>query len=196
MVMHAINALRRSLPDASCAIVVAPDRVDYWHELCRQHRFNSPAVVVGGDTRWQSVKNALDAAPADAEVVAIHDGARPLPSAAVIQAVTDALTEPAVHGAVPAVAVTDSLRMVTYEGSKPVDRSLLRAVQTPQVFRAELLRQAYRLPYQPTFTDDASVMEAAGFTAIALTEGSPDNIKITNPRDIAIAEAIMQLSAQ
>ena len=194
--MHAINALRHALPEASCAIVLAADRVDFWRELCREHRFDSPAVIVGGDTRWQSVKNALDAAPADAEVVAIHDGARPLPSAAVIQAVTDALTEPTVHGAVPAVAVTDSLRMVTDEGSKPVDRSLLRAVQTPQVFRAELLRRAYQLPYQPTFTDDASVMEAAGFSAIILTSGSPDNLKITNPRDIAIAEAIMHLSAQ
>lgn len=194
--MHAINALRHALPEASCAIVLAADRVDFWRELCREHRFDSPAVIVGGDTRWQSVKNALDAAPAEAEVVAIHDGARPLPSATVIQAVTDALTEPTVHGAVPAVAVTDSLRMVTSEGSKPVDRSLLRAVQTPQVFRAELLRRAYQLPYQPTFTDDASVMEAAGFSAIALTPGSPDNLKITNPRDIAIAEAIMNLSAQ
>lgn len=194
--MHAINALRHALPEASCAIVLAADRVDFWRELCREHRFDSPAVIVGGDTRWQSVKNALDAAPAEAEVVAIHDGARPLPSVAVIQEVTDALTEPTVHGAVPAVAVTDSLRMVTAEGSKPVDRSLLRAVQTPQVFRAELLRRAYQLPYQPTFTDDASVMEAAGFSAIALTEGSPDNLKITNPRDIAIAEAIMNLSAQ
>lgn len=194
--MHAINALRHALPEASCAIVLAADRVDFWRELCHEHRFDSPAVIVGGDTRWQSVKNALDAAPAEAEVVAIHDGARPLPSAAVIQAVTDALTEPTVHGAVPAVAVTDSLRMVTSEGSKPVDRSLLRAVQTPQVFRAELLRRAYQLPYQPTFTDDASVMEAAGFSTIALTPGSPDNLKITNPRDIAIAEAIMNLSAK
>ena len=194
--MHAINALRHALPEASCAIVLAADRVDFWRELCRQHRFDSPAVIVGGDTRWQSVKNALDAAPAEAEVVAIHDGARPLPSAAVIQAVTDALTEPTVHGAVPAVAVTDSLRMVTDGVSKPVDRSLLRAVQTPQVFRAELLRRAYQLPYQPTFTDDASVMEAAGFSTIALTPGSPDNLKITNPRDIAIAEAIMNLSAK
>lgn len=194
--MHAINALRHALPEASCAIVLAADRVDFWRELCRQHRFDSPAVIVGGDTRWQSVKNALYAAPAEAEVVAIHDGARPLPSVAVIQAVTNALTEPTMHGAVPAVAVTDSLRMVTDGGSKPVDRSLLRAVQTPQVFRAELLRRAYQLPYQPTFTDDASVMEAAGFSAIALTSGSPDNLKITNPRDIAIAEAIMNLSAQ
>lgn len=196
MVMHAIEALRHTLPQASCAIVLSSDRVNFWHKLCRHHQFDSPAVVIGGDTRWQSVRNALDAAPADAELVAIHDGARPLPSSALILAAANALSEPAVQGAVPAVAVTDSLRMVTDSGSQPVDRSLLRAVQTPQVFRATLLQQAYQLPYQPSFTDDASVMEAAGFTAITLTPGSPDNIKITNPRDIAIAEAIMQLSAQ
>ncbi len=196
VVMHAIDALQRAIANASCAIVLAPDRVEYWYALCEQYHFTSPQVVIGGDTRWQSVKNALDVAPADADLIAIHDGARPLPSQEMILAVINAFNDPKVQGAVPAIAVTDSLRMICNEGSKPIDRSLLRAVQTPQAFRADLLRRAYQMPYQPTFTDDASVMEAAGFTSIALPQGSPDNIKITNPRDIAIAEAILHFSSK
>jgi len=94
----------------------------------------------------------------------------------------------------PAVAVSDSLRMLDDDGvnSHPVDRQRLRAVQTPQAFDATKLKQAYTLPYEPVFTDDASVMAAAGYTDITLVEGDPHNIKITLPDDLAIASLYLR----
>ncbi|MDE7335150.1 MAG: 2-C-methyl-D-erythritol 4-phosphate cytidylyltransferase [Muribaculaceae bacterium] len=177
--LHAIERFRRALPDATIAVVIDPS----WRHLL-------PAGVIAADpgqTRWQSVANALKAtAGNDADAILAHDGARPLVTPEVINGVVGALAEH--QGAIPVVAVTDSLRRT--DGS-PADRSQFRAVQTPQAFRADLLRRAYELPYSESFTDDASVMTAAGFTDIALTPGDPCNIKITNPLDLQIAEVIL-----
>ena len=98
-------------------------------------------------------------------------------------------------GVIPAVPVTDSLRHLDADGkSHSIDRAQMRAVQTPQAFWGDRLRKAYSLQYRDSFTDDASVMEAAGYDAIRLAEGSPRNIKITNPGDIAVAELFMKQS--
>lgn len=141
-----------------------------------------------GRTRWESVKNALAVCKdIEADVILVHDGARPLVSDAVINRVIDACRTH--QGAIPVVPVTDSLRRV--DGS-PADRAEFRAVQTPQGFRAELLRMAYELPERPDFTDDASVMSAAGFTDIAMVDGEPSNLKITHTLDLKIAELWMR----
>jgi 2-C-methyl-D-erythritol 4-phosphate cytidylyltransferase len=126
--------------------------------------------------------------------VLIHDGARPLIDTATAKRVAGAAFN--TDGAIPTIDVSDSLRKLGDDGvsSEAVDRSQYQAVQTPQGFSLWRLRQAYSLPYQKTFTDDASVMAEAGFDNIFLVKGNPDNIKITNPRDIAIAEAILSLS--
>ncbi len=150
--------------------------------------------VKGGATRWESVKNALAAIPSDAApgaAVLIHDGARPLVDTPTIRRVCGAVIN--TDGAIPAIPVTDSLRRIGDDGvtSEPVDRADFRAVQTPQGFALWRLRQAYALPYEKSFTDDASVMAAAGFTNIVLVAGSPDNIKITNPRDLKIAGCLI-----
>ncbi|MDE6513140.1 MAG: 2-C-methyl-D-erythritol 4-phosphate cytidylyltransferase [Muribaculaceae bacterium] len=180
VLLHAIDRFRRALPQATIAVVIDPS----WRRLL-------PAGVIAADpgqTRWQSVANALKAtAGTDADAILVHDGARPLVTPEVINGVVGALAEH--QGAIPVVAVTDSLRRI--DGS-PADRSQFRAVQTPQAFRADLLRRAYELPYSESFTDDASVMTAAGFTDIAQTPGDPCNIKITNPLDLQIAEVILR----
>lgn len=196
VVMHAIDRLREAKPEAHVIIVISRDEETRWRGICKTYGFDSPTVAFGGATRWDSVKNGLAAIPPDAKpnsVVLIHDGARPLVDSPTVWRVCGATLN--TDGAIPAIAVSDSLRMVDEDGvgSEAVDRGRFRAVQTPQGFSLWRLREAYSRPYQNHFTDDASVMAEAGFENIFLVEGNPDNIKITNPRDIAIAEAILHL---
>lgn len=197
VLMHTIDAFRRALPEAHITLVVNAAHRPLWQSLCRNHGFTPPADVDGGPTRWHSVANALKAiAPAIGPdtIVMVHDGARPLAPAAMIRRVAAVVTDGGAQGCIPAVAVTDSLRMIdpSTGQSRPVDRSLMRAVQTPQAFRGPLLIDAYRLPYSTGFTDDASVMAAAGYGDIRLAEGSERNIKITHPHDLAIAELLLR----
>lgn len=193
VVMHTIDRLRQILPDATLTLVISPDMADFWSDLCRRHYFSSPDVVFGGATRWHSVSNAIKSCPLNADIIMVHDAVRPLVTAEMIADIGRVLDDPAVDGAIPAVAVTDSLRQLASDGSSvSVDRSPMRAVQTPQAFRADLLRRAYSLPYRESFTDDASVMEAAGYNNLRLSKGSYSNIKITNPGDIDIAELFLR----
>jgi len=172
-------------------LVLNPDWIDPWADMCAVHGFDSPEVVAGGATRWESVRNALEYVPVDADVITVHDGARPAVDADTIKRVVEAVVAGA-DGAIPVVAVTDSLREMLPEGlSRAVERSRFRAVQTPQAFRSSALKAAYRLPYRSGFTDDASVMEAAGFTCLKLVDGNPGNIKVTNPGDILRLEAVL-----
>ena len=163
-----------------------------WQELCVEHSFDvKHRVVTGGDTRFQSVLNALNSIFADTDgVVAIHDGVRPL--------VTKTLIEQAfavaqsTGSAIPVTPVIDSIRKVDADGSsQAMKRSELRAVQTPQAFRLSELRAAYSVPYDDSFTDDASVYEHMGHK-VTLIDGSPHNMKITNGGDIAIAEILLK----
>lgn len=189
VLMYTIENIRVALPDSHIVLVLNKDFVDYWAELCEQYSFESPCVVVGGDSRWQSVKNAIDTIPDDAEVITVHDGARPIVDRMMVERLIAALND--APGAIPIVSVTDSLRQLNEQGSVPVDRALYKAVQTPQVFQAEKLIEAYSLPFTPTFTDDASVMAAMGYE-VALVEGDTYNIKITNPLDIEIAQLYLR----
>lgn len=187
VLMHTVRRMARALPHASIHIVLSEAYATLWEKMCEQCGFVSPQVIFGGDTRWQSVKNAITAiAPDDDDVVLVHDGVRPVIKADMVRRVVDALEN--AGASIPVVPVTDSLRRLEADGaSQVVDRSRLVAVQTPQAFRAGLLKLAYGLPYRDTFTDDASVYEAAGNGAPALVDGSSLNIKITHPRDIEIA---------
>lgn len=175
--------------------VIHPEFLREWEEILEAEPYRA-TVVCGGRNRWHSVSNALMAVADDgyseADLIAVHDGARPLVPEAVVKA---GWLQAAEHQAtIPAIAVTDSLRRIYADGdeekSVAVDRSLYRAVQTPQVFRAEILVQAYRAPFSDMFTDDASVVESAGHP-IHLFPGSERNIKITNPGDFAIAAALL-----
>ena len=189
VLMHTIENMRRALPQSQIVLVLNRDFVDYWTELCEKYSFISPKVVEGGDTRWQSVKNAIDEIPAEAQIITVHDGARPIVNTMMVGRLIDALDN--APGAIPVVSVTDSLRQVNENGSVPVDRSQFKAVQTPQAFHADKLKEAYSLPYSTTFTDDASVMAAMGHD-VALVEGDTYNIKITHPLDIEIAQLYLR----
>lgn len=175
--------------DGAVLILVLPaDQQDYWQSLCAQHDFRVPyRLAEGGATRFHSVRNGL--ALADAEgLIGVHDGVRPFVSPSVVEAAYRAAAE--YGAAVPVLPVVDSLRQLRPDGSSvPVDRSPMRLVQTPQVFRADWLRAAYEQPYREEFTDDASVVEAAGHT-VALVGGNRENIKITTPWDLQVAEML------
>lgn len=163
-----------------------------WQELCDKYTFVvEHRVVTGGDTRFQSVLNALNSLPTDDTdaVVAIHDGVRPLVSTEIIENAFKVARENG--SAIPVTPITDSIRKVGVDGnSQAIKRSELRAVQTPQAFRLEELREAYSVLYNDSFTDDASVYEHLGYR-VTLIDGNPENIKITNSGDIAIAEILL-----
>jgi 2-C-methyl-D-erythritol 4-phosphate cytidylyltransferase len=171
-------------------IIALPERYrEYWKDLCAEHGFEiKHGVVNGGLTRFDTVKNSL-AAVQNKGLVAIHDGVRPLVSQAVIERCFTMAAEKG--SAIPCIPVSESLRVRNGDHSEPVDRLPYRLIQTPQVFRWEILKKAYESEYLPEFTDDAGVVEKAGFE-VTLVEGNPENIKITTPFDLLIAEALLK----
>lgn len=191
VLMHTIERFY-ALDAAIKVIVVLPaDQGAVWERLCQEVGFAVPhQVVTGGHSRFASVRNGLGAIQGEG-LVAVHDGVRPFVSTAIIQ---KAFEEAAEHGnAVVAVPLKDSIRRLAGGVSGAEDRNAFRLVQTPQCFRLDLLRQAYTQPEEPSFTDDASVVERLG-VAIRLVEGSYENIKITTPEDLLWAEAFLQAS--
>lgn len=194
VVIRTIEAFRRVLPDSRIQLVISQSMEPLWGELAAEAGFESPRTVYGGATRFESVKNALEdireAGVEDGDIILVHDGARPLVTPAMVERIVE---ETRRSGAVvPVVPVTDSLRQVAADGSsRQVERSVIRAVQTPQGFDARLLLAAYDGGYRPEFTDDASVVEAYG-KPVALVDGDPRNIKITNRGDLEIAEVLLK----
>lgn len=170
-------------------IVVLPkEQQDYWRQLCAEYSFNIDITIAdGGPTRFHSVSNGLQLIPSEAQgIVGVHDGVRPFVSNDVIRRCYDAARTSA--AAIPVTPVTDTLRHKQPQGgSVTVLRSEYVSVQTPQTFAIPLLRKAYAQPYNDAFTDDASVVEHLG-ERVTLVDGSPTNIKITTPSDLAIAD--------
>lgn len=168
-------------------LVLPKDQQDYWLQLCKDYHFQvNYRMTDGGETRFHSVQHGLALIPDDAEgVVGVHDGVRPFPSLEVIRNCYEtARTKKAV---IPVIPVVETLRHIT-EGTKP--RGDYRLVQTPQTFDIQLLKAANRQPYNDGFTDDASVVETFGFD-ITLVDGNRENIKITTPYDLKIAEVLI-----
>lgn len=192
VLMHTLEAFERAIPGIHLVLVLPADQQDFWHDLCEKHHFTLPhTIATGGETRFHSVKNGVSVLCTDAqrtEIVAVHDGVRPFVSVDVIRRCFDAARE--YGAAVPVVPVLETLRQLSPPSSFTVDRSLFRLVQTPQTFQLPLLLKAYEQPYRDTFTDDASVVEALGHP-ITLVEGNRENIKITTPFDLTIAEALL-----
>lgn len=189
VLFHTIEIFYRYSPDIKVIVVLPEDDFPTWESLCREFHFDKPVVLQkGGETRFQSVKNGLEKIEGDG-LVAIHDGVRPLVSEDIIGA---SFRLAAVHQtAVAAVRLKESIRMTDQDSTKAVDRSQFRLIQTPQTFDVNLIKQAYRMKEDISLTDDASVAEKAGHT-ISLFEGSYDNIKITTPEDLIIAEALLK----
>ncbi|MBO6169469.1 MAG: 2-C-methyl-D-erythritol 4-phosphate cytidylyltransferase [Bacteroidales bacterium] len=178
-------------PEAHIIIVLPERHIDMWRSLCIQHAVAFPQTIVrGGMTRFHSVKNALEKVP-DGAIVSIHDGVRPLASAGMIRGMIDKMLSPLGPDClIPAVPVTDTLRSIAPDVPAP-DRSSLVAVQTPQMFKSEVLKKAYGQPYDTSFTDDASVAERAGFK-VEIAPGEKYNIKITTPDDLRLAHLLLK----
>jgi len=188
ILMHTLQAFYDYDPSMTLIVVLPSDQQAYWSKLCGDYHFTIPHVVVkGGETRFHSVKNGL-ACINEEGLVAVHDGVRPFVHCDTIDRCFAAAQESG--AAVPVVEVVDSLRKVEDEESRSVSRREYRIVQTPQVFDISLLKEAYKQPYTVDFTDDASVVEAYG-RKISLVEGNRENIKITSPFDLVIAEAFL-----
>jgi 2-C-methyl-D-erythritol 4-phosphate cytidylyltransferase len=183
--IEAFHAFDAAMP----IIVVLPeDQLSTWQSLCVAHGFNIPhTVTTGGAERFHSVRNGLGLVQGDG-LVAVHDGVRPLVGAALIARCFAAAEQ---HGAaIPVVPIPSSVRQLTEEGSEALDRSRLRAVQTPQCFSVPLLRRAFELPYDPAFTDEATLVERLGMD-VHLVEGEDHNIKVTTPIDLRVAELVL-----
>lgn len=192
VLMHTLEAFYRYDPEIHIIVVLPEDQQLYWKDLCDKFDFRIKyEVVSGGESRWHSVRNGLGSIPEEEVLVGIHDGVRPLVSLRIIE---DAYKMAGEKGsAFPVIPVTDTLREYTPEGLKTVSRENYFLVQTPQVFRSEIVLKAYRQVYSASFTDDVSVVEASGEPVIYTLPGEKENLKITSPVDLIIAEALLNL---
>ena len=181
----------RAYSSALQIILVLPEaQQDYWRKLCEEYHFDVEYNLAnGGQTRFHSVQNGLALVPDDAEgVVGVHDGVRPFPSIEVIRNCYE--TARTAKAVIPVIPVVETVRHLEGDKSVTVPRGDYRLVQTPQTFDMQLLKAANRQPYNDGFTDDASVVESYGH-AITLVEGNRENIKITTPYDLKIAEVLI-----
>jgi 2-C-methyl-D-erythritol 4-phosphate cytidylyltransferase len=188
ILLHTLEAFFNYSESISVILVLPEDDFGIWHSICQEFAFTRSIVIQkGGETRFQSVKNGLGRLEGDG-LVAIHDGVRPLVSADLIGA---SFRLAAVHGtAIAAVRLKESIRVTDQDKTKAVDRSQYRLIQTPQTFDLQLIKKAYEIKDDPSLTDDASVAEKSGHK-ISLFEGSYQNIKVTTPEDLIVAEALL-----
>lgn len=185
VVARTINTFAEAMPGAEIVVVLPKGDIEMWRNLAARFDVAVHRTVAGGKERFDSVKCGLEALSDEVEYVAVHDGVRALVSKKLI--IRTMLDVERSGASIPVVDVVDSYRRVEGEESVIVPRSELRIVQTPQVFRASLLREAYCQPFNAAFTDDASVVESLGHK-ISLVEGERNNLKLTTPDDLEWAE--------
>ena len=186
IIMHTINKFQ---PFADTIFVTLPEQqFDYWKKIQDKYEFHVPHILVaGGDTRFHSVKNAVEHLQGEG-LVAIHDAVRPFVTPNLIKSCFE---HAQIHGtAIAAIPIKDSLRTVSNSKSKGVDRTNFFAVQTPQVFDCKIIKTSYNQPFSSHFTDDASVVESLGYD-IHLVNGEELNFKITTINDLMMAKVIM-----
>lgn len=192
VMMHTIHVFYEYDPGIQLVVVIPDAQKDKWIKLCLAHAFDIPhELISGGETRFHSVKNGLSAA-SPCDLIAVHDGVRPLVSFDTLDRCFMMASEKG--SAIPVLPANESIREGTMEDSRPLDRSRLFLVQTPQVFNALILRSAYKQDYSNEFTDDASVVEKNGFP-VQLVLGNRENIKITFPEDLEIASLFLKTSS-
>lgn len=185
VVARTINTFAEAMPGAEIVVVLPQNDIAMWRNLAARFDVAVHRTVAGGTERFHSVKCGLEALSPDVEYVAVHDGVRALASKKlIIRTMLDAEQHDA---SIPVIEVADSYRRISGDDSQIVPRSELRIVQTPQIFKASLLRRAYEQPFDTAFTDDASVVEQLG-QRISLVEGERSNIKLTTPDDLSWAE--------
>jgi 2-C-methyl-D-erythritol 4-phosphate cytidylyltransferase len=190
VLMHTIERFKAFNETIEIITVLPENQLLRWIELQKTHSFTVPQTLVkGGSHRFFSVRNGLKFVN-DNGLVAIHDGVRPFVTIETIKRCFE--TADKLGNAIPAISPTESLRIVTDHGSSPVNRLHIKQIQTPQVFSARLIKKAYLQEYLPEFTDDATVLEKTG-EKINLIDGNRENIKITNPEDLIISDALMHI---
>lgn len=192
ILMRTMERFKEYATEIKIILVLPQSQQEYWQELCQKYSFDMDYTLAnGGETRFHSVQNGLNKIP-DGEqgVVGVHDGVRPFVSTEVIARCYDAARREG--AAIPVSQVVETLRYVGNDrAAHNVVRSDYRMVQTPQAFDIQLLKKANRQPYSEAFTDDASVVEAVG-GKVTMVEGNRENIKITTPLDMIVAEALLR----
>lgn len=190
VLMHTIERFKSFNENIEIITVLPEGQIRHWLELQTKYSFTVPQTLVkGGSARFYSVRNGLEFVNVPG-LVAIHDGVRPFVSIDTIKKCFE--TAEKLGNAIPSIPVSESLRMISENGSYPVNRLLVRQIQTPQVFDAGLIKEAYQQNYSHEFTDDATVVEKMG-EKINLIEGNRENIKITNPEDLLISKALLPI---
>ena len=192
VIMRTITNFYNFDPSMRIIVVLPDDHMEYWDKLCRKLSFNiSHDVVAGGNTRFDSVKNGLSLLHGKKSdyLVGIHDAVRPITSLELIERCYNGATERG--NSVPAIEMNESVRKIDGSKNFPLPRNSVRIIQTPQVFVFSQLSGAYDISYRDFFTDDASVVEYSGYP-IYLVEGEHNNIKITSPFDLVVAETLIK----
>lgn len=196
ILLHTIECFKKAINDIHIVLVLPKNQIAYWLEICSSIR-NVPEheIVTGGETRFHSSSFGIQSIDENEAIVAIHDGVRPFPD---IQKIKNAFEiAKNNHNAVFAVDSKDSIRKLNLETRvyESVPRDQIKIIQTPQIFKLSHLRKAFSLGYKNWFTDDASVIEYSG-ESINLVEGNYENIKITTPEDLHLAEIILKKQTQ
>jgi 2-C-methyl-D-erythritol 4-phosphate cytidylyltransferase len=188
VLMHTLERFKAFSDSIEIITVLPENQLRFWADLQKKYSFDIPHTLVkGGKARFFSVRNGLKFIDVPG-LVAIHDGVRPFVSIDTIRRCFE--TAERLGNAIPVIPPSDTLRMVSDQGSMPVNRTLVRQVQTPQVFDSTLIKKAYDQDYLPEFTDDATVLEKTGIR-INLVDGNRENIKITTPEDLIISAALL-----
>jgi 2-C-methyl-D-erythritol 4-phosphate cytidylyltransferase len=189
VLIHTIRNFYNFDPALQLIVVLPAAEIESWKRLCNDFQFSIPhQITAGGNTRYESVKNGLSLVRA-CKLVAVHDGVRPLVSHDTLSRCFDCAAKNG--SAIPVLPANESVRMGSMDDSVPVDRSQYFLVQTPQVFKTEIIKHGYQHPYIPQFTDDASVVEHSG-TIVKMVMGNRENIKITFPEDLQIAALFLR----
>jgi 2-C-methyl-D-erythritol 4-phosphate cytidylyltransferase len=189
ILMHTLLKLYTFNSKAQLILTLPGDWLDYWKDLRKKHDFLIDVELVeGGQERFHSIKNALKFAQGD--IIAIHDGVRPLVSKDTLERLVDGVKK--YRAVIPVLGIKESVRMLREHQSEAINRDSIKIVQTPQFFSKELIQQAYTSEFSNEFTDDASVVEKLGFS-VELVPGNEENIKITTPLDLKMAEYFLQL---
>lgn len=196
VLQRTIEVFVEACPGIKVVTVLPEAHIAYWKSYCLKHNFTCPQILAkGGISRFHSVRNALEKVPEGA-LVAVHDGVRPLVSAALVREMFEKAEN--VNGLIPVVPCVDTMRVLRKSGDmlEPMpgasaDRSVLYGVQTPQIFQSEILKSAYAQAYDTSFTDDASVVEKYGKN-LSFVIGERFNIKLTTPDDLKIARALIE----
>jgi len=189
VLVRTVMAFNAFYPEMPIVLVLPEGGEEIWLQHAELHGLEKRCLLTtGGSERFFSVRNGLAKLGDFEGIIGVHDGVRPLVSADLIARCFEGAEQ--FGAALPVVQLNDSLRELTDSGSHHIDRNMIRAVQTPQCFRSKWINEAYARPFSELFTDDASVVEAAG-RKVHLVEGALSNLKITSPLDLLLAEVLL-----